>query len=264
MENNNNPEILFPKKSKRNLFGYVNQRKHWIVPDQFDEANDFIDGYAVVGKIKKPDKKIKYGLINHCGRIILAPKYDFVFPKFCEDLLLVQDNGKNGFLRGINVVIPLIYDNTKLFEFGNCPVCIGGRWGLISNKNKIIIPILYDNIGHLSCGLVPVCEKGLWHYVDKNNKKKIGFSFDEAENFYEGFAVIKLNGMYGYIDVSGKVVVKPRFADAYRFYKGRAIVKEEKKGRDYWFIDPNGNKIEKVLHFENIESYLESNESIDK
>ena len=257
MENNTTSEMLFPKKSKRNLFGYVNSKQEWIVPDQFDEANYHLDGFAVVGK--KIGKEIKYGMILN-ARIIIALKYDFVFPKFCEDLLLVQNDGKYGFItKGDKIVISLIYDNTKLFEFGSCPVCIGGRWGLISNKNKMIIPILYDNIGHLSCGLVPVCDKGLWSYVDKDNQKKICFSFDEAENFYEGFAVIKLNGMYGYIDVSGKVVVKPRFADAYRFYKGRAIVKEEKEGRDYWFIDPNGNKIEKVLHFENIESYLESN-----
>lgn len=264
MENNTISEPLFPKKSARNFYGYVNNKQEWVVPDQFDEAHDFVDGYAVVGKLKKPDKRIKYGMINQYGRIIVATKFDFVFPKFCKDLLLVQNNGKNGFLKGIKVVIPLIYDNTKLFEFDNCPISIGGRWGLISNKNKMIIPILYDDIGHLSHGLVPVCEKGLWTYVDKDNQKKICYSFDDAENFYEGFAVIKLNGKYGYIDVTGKFIVKPRFVEAYRFYKGKAIVKEEKEGRNYWFIDPNGNKIEKVLNFDNIESYLESNESNNK
>ena len=78
-------------------------------------------------------------------------------------------------------------------------------------------------------------------------------------------SVFKLNNRYGYIDITGKIVIKPRFVEAFHFCKGKAIVKENEEGREWWFINSKGNRLERAVIYEKWVADLESaaNETID-
>ena len=62
-------------------YGFIDKRGHLTVNPQFDDAEQFNDGYAAV---RMNDK---WGYIDHAGKLAITPQYDFADP-FSDGLAL--------------------------------------------------------------------------------------------------------------------------------------------------------------------------------
>lgn len=156
-------------------------------------------------------KDEKYGAKDKEGKIIINPKYDYLWYDGKEEIFLFRK---------------------------------GRKWGIIDRHGKIVMPPKYE-ILRFQEGLAPVEVKGKWGYINKKGETVINPRFDRAEEFEDGYAHIMLNHKYGIIDRSGNYIVKPLFSNlGKRFQNGYlrvAIPDREGSYSERWGVmDENG------------------------
>jgi hypothetical protein len=200
-------------------FGYINKEGSFIIEVQFDEAGDFVNGFAVVGKGNCAEGDCKYGLINQNGKKILPIEFDEVFDMTKEGLALVKQNG------------------------------IG--YGYTNAAGKIVLPLTYTDANSFSEGLASVKIDSLWRFINTNGNAVIAPLFYAAGNFVSGLApVANAQNLWGYINTDGQYIVQPKYAFANAFEGDRAIVlikEKNKKGLEITIektIDLKGNIVE--------------------
>ena len=116
-------------------FGYINREGEMIIDFLYDQAYDFVEGFAVV--FNKGNPYDKYGFIDELGNITIPLKYEYA-ESFCEGLALVRLNRKFGF---------------------------------INKKGEIVIDILYDYADSFNSGKARVKTRDYYYFIDKNGKK---------------------------------------------------------------------------------------------
>ena len=57
-------------KQKKGKYGFVDESGKWVIKPKFDEAGDFIEGFAAVALAGK------YGYIKPDGSWLVEPKFD--------------------------------------------------------------------------------------------------------------------------------------------------------------------------------------------
>ena len=160
---------LVPQSNDSGLFGYnIKDTEINIIPYQYEAAEDFKDGLAIV-------KKGRWGVINKQEEIILGFEYDNIFLSF--RYLESQEN--TGFI---------IYKNSK--------------YGFASLTGEIIVPCLWRSCGQ-SCDFI-FCQgerpKGDCLY---NYEGKLVFTADEIKPLYFLISppyLVFNNGKYGILD----------------------------------------------------------------
>lgn len=89
----------------------------------------------------------KWGFKNANGKIVIAPKYDFVFPMY-DNRSAVRLNNKMGYInKNDSVVIPFIYDDAWPFNEGVARVSTNLKYGMIDSLGNLKIPFIYDWMG---------------------------------------------------------------------------------------------------------------------
>lgn len=262
--------VAIPIDSTEASFGYINMHDSIVLAAQYQFAQPFNEGYAVVRQYNS------YGMIDKTGKVVLPIKYDKITPviggrmfagyedeiamfdttfrpltKFIyqrvdhegHGLYLVQRDGKFGFInRNGKEVIKCQYDRAGGFEEGFSWVEKNEHYGIINLKGKYLLPIKYDNntnsIGLYSFkeGLAPICQDGKVGYIDKSGKVVIPLQYDGAKSFAEGLAPVK-DKKWGFIDRHGKLVVPMMFENAESFRYGRAEIMYHSK---IHYMNPNG------------------------
>jgi WG containing repeat len=253
------------------------QQYEWaFTTNQFDKANDFSDGYAIVKKglvrgfidrkgqvVIEPQFNIidaysentasagyvnyqtaesTSGFIDRTGQFTIPPQFEVTSP-FQENLACVKQNGKWGFInpRG-QFVIPLKFEEANVFANGMAAVKYEGYWGIINTKGDFIIPNKYDYLLGFSEGLCAVMMGDKWGYIDKNGKIAIPIKYETAASFSNGRARVEIDKLFGMIDHSGEFVIQPTFTMLHNFSHGMAVAK--KGVSDKWgYIDIDGNFI---------------------
>ena len=81
------PEPLFPARGENGKWGYINRQGLFVIPPQFDGADDFRGDYAVVAVYPEgyvpPEEPVWMdepdcsGVIDRCGNLVLEPAYSF-------------------------------------------------------------------------------------------------------------------------------------------------------------------------------------------
>ncbi len=226
------------------LHGFIDMDGKEIVPLEYDEANHFSEGIAVVsegivhgtrkwGCIDKTGKFVvpfvleydsigyfkeglvvvkkddKCGCIDKTGKLVVPVEYDEVL-RSGDSILGVKKNGKWGCVdKTGKFVVPVEYDNFPRFSDGLAWVKKGGKWGCIDSNGNVVVPVelKYDRIGFFSENLTWVKKDGKWGCIDKNGKVAVPLEYDDGYRFFEGLAVVKKDGKWGCIDKNGKVVV---------------------------------------------------------
>jgi len=184
--------------------GYIDRSGKVVVPPQFNSANDFSDGLALVClgdcnpfRRTKADGS-KYGFVEGNGHFAVNPQYDRA-ESFSEGLAAVclgdcgyEDDGsrKWGFVdKQGNVVIPPQFGAANPFVEGLAGACVGKCVGYTGNV------------------------EGKWGFIDKTGKFAIRPQFDEAYNFQAGVAQVRIGHgteeRIGYIDRTGKFIWNP-------------------------------------------------------
>lgn len=237
---------------KDGKFGYIDHAGKIIIPLQFDSANEFHEGLALV---TANGKKL---FIDTTGRVVIRPNFDIV-NNFSEGLAavnigqkripnlgLISDPGKWGYLDSTGkLVIPMKFTHAEDFSEGLAAVNNGDRdhGGFIDHTGKIIFSVPLDVTLEFHEGVVGVLLKGTVSYYDRTGKT-IPISSDygpKSSSFSEGLVPISLKDKWGFMDRTGKLVIEASFEDAENFSEGLAPVKV--KGEVVWCpADESGNR----------------------
>ncbi|MDD5569646.1 MAG: WG repeat-containing protein [Bacteroidales bacterium] len=226
------------------LHGFVDYHGNTVISYQFQYVFKFNEGYANV------INNDKYGLINRTGEIIIPAIYDFVYPRFESELLLVQKNKKCGFFNNKReMMIDFKYDCAKPFtKEGLTEVLINKKWGIINKEDKLIVSFIYDAVSPsgFSEKLCGVRYKGKWGYIDTEGKTVIDFIFNDAGSFINDMAPVKLKNKWGYINKHGDVVIDFIYTEAAEYKWWFAVVKQ---GKTQFLINRKGQIIHDIKRY---------------
>jgi len=198
--------VLLPVKVS-GKWGYVNTTGQLVINPQFDSAEDFHEGRAVVC-LGKPctwwesdsgSSTERWGYIDTAGKMVVSPQYASA-SSFSEGLASVctgdcSSHPKNPFGRGYidrdgKVIIPLQFGVAANFSEGLAQVCVGTcEWG--------------KNSGY----------SGKFGFIDHSGHFVINPQYDNANDFKNGFASVTVgkgnDAKSGYIDKTGKTIWQP-------------------------------------------------------
>jgi len=206
--------ILYPIY-KNGKYGYIDSNGEIKIKPQFDDAQDFYEGLAVVYVNGLA------GYINRNGEFILDPQYDYA----------------GGFYNGIaDYGVSRGEDPYKPFNY---------IIGYINTEGKILKEPIYKFIRGFSESLAQVTTNERYGYIDTEFNMVIEEKFVSSGDFHEGLAFARVNNLepYGYIDSSGEFVIEPIFYSAGNFQNGYAPVmyrKEELQELFWGYINKEG------------------------
>ncbi|GAB3996467.1 hypothetical protein GCM10028807_39080 [Spirosoma daeguense] len=229
---------------KGNQWAYIDKSGKTVIDATFDYATLFSDGLALVKKAGK------WVYIDPSGQPIINVAFDIDTSvassyTFHEGLALTEQNGKYGYIdKTGNIVIDIQFLEAYPFSEGLALVLKEHQWGFIDHKGKTAIEFQYEFARSFSEGLAAVRKNGKYGYINQTGTPVIDFQFDSDLSFKEGLAPVRKNGKYGYVDQTGKTIIGYQFDKASGFSRNRAQVS---KGDTTLRIDRAGHVLERQL-----------------
>lgn len=155
-----------------NKFGFINDKGDVKINYQFNNAEDFNEGLALIYNGKQN------GFIDKTGQFIINPQFD----------------------------------NATSFEGNSAVIRQGELYGYIDKAGKIIInpqfkyaDKFYNNIAAVKG------TDGKFGFINKDGQYIINPQFDYVSRFYGDIAFLTLANKQGLIDKKGKIIVNPQF-----------------------------------------------------
>lgn len=161
---------FFPVKSG-DVWGFVNEQGELAIKPQYQDADNFSEGLALV-KIQG-----KYGYINKSGTLVIQPVYDDALP----------------------------------FNEGHAVVEVKDKAGMINRNGEFIVPPRYEDLGNLHNGLAYFLRDTAYGYFDSKGIERIAPKFSDAYDFEHGKAIVALNDYFGLIDVFGTTYIPCKY-----------------------------------------------------
>ena len=237
--------------------GFIDKTGKEVIPFIYGDANDFSEGFALVGKGGK------YAYINKKGKEITPFIYDRYSRDFIDGMACVHKKTENEYKRDKygfidkkgKEVVPLIYDWAGVYRNGIVAVgkkisinhIYGDKWncGFIDKKGKVVIPLIYDAVRTFNeTEILGVEKKGEWAFVNKNGKEITPFVYNRIYNFVDGLMIPrKAWNACSIIDKTGKETLLPNCYSSAddSFKEGMAYV--VKKDGKIGFIDTTGKEV---------------------
>lgn len=136
----------------RSNWGYYNRKNEWVIKPQYDNANSFIGGLAVVSKGKKE------GVIDTTGKIIIPIEYDMIYCNPTEDGLFALEkiaNGDKTYLKADGTpftTLPVKYIQSHN-GFAIHPYCdLDNKWGFLNRDGSVFIKAQFEHTNILEEG----------------------------------------------------------------------------------------------------------------
>ena len=197
-------------------YGYINNAGQLTISPQYDNAEDFNQGYAFVFK----DKQL--GIIDTKGKYTsLTVKNNNYFTDGIVRVGYVDSYGDRYCVinqQGELLVSATSSISVKAQKINN--IC-RGLAGIKVNNDSLQEPLQSMDERPFSYyfvdGLLTVIINNKRGYINSKGDLAIPQLFDTAANFSEGLAAVKQDGRFGFIDRSGKMVLK---ANNYIPYSG--------------------------------------------
>jgi len=228
-------------------WGYIDQEGGLVIPPQFDFAEDFDNGIALV------EKDGTWGIIDERGNWVnraLPSSERMPWLQGSEQRILIRAQGKAHFIAIDGRPIPGVFDDAVGFSEGLASIKLGNKWGFINREGKTIIAPKFDSADFFAEGKAEVKLGPATFFVDQTGRKL----FDVPSNmligrFNEGLARFQddASELYGFIDERRRVAIKPQFPEAGDFVEGVARVRV---GHDWGFIDKKGKVIIEPKYWE--------------
>lgn len=213
--------------SQGQYWGYVDHKFQWVIRPQFQSAEDFSEGLALVRIVT--GSQTDWAYIDKTGAIIFKG----------EGQYLTASSFSDGLAR-INVVAtsgPKAHESW--FEF-------------VDHTGHVVIrPNLQSASFFFSEGFAfgcTDCAERRMAIIDKHGKQVTPSEFDAfiSSEFHERRAAIRKGNVFGYIDPAGLWVIPPQFDEAYNFSNGLALVVWREK-HEWAYIDRNGRTVWKGI-----------------
>jgi hypothetical protein len=176
------------------LYGYLDHKGNQVIPFQFDLADAFSDGFAVVGKRSSLRnsviRKLRYGVIDRKGKLILP--------------LVVENSGLARQKRD------------SLAQYGWVSYQDGDRTCQVDAKGRTFdcqepvwrnLMMEYQQTRCEKSTLIAVSRDGLWGFCDQNGKEVIPPKYKLVDCFADGLALVwsaESEGVYFYVDEGGR------------------------------------------------------------
>lgn len=187
----------------------------FFIPPQFDYADRFSNGVAVV------QKKEKWGMIDKSGKLLVPMRYQGIL-RMQDGFAVVQQADRCGYVnRAGKLKIPFQFKQARSFHNGFAAVQLANnRWGFIDKRGKVVwqesqgmIRQLGDMHEQYARVQVQTANGDRWGYLSKAFRLSIKTIYEDARDFHNGLAAVKLGGKWGFIDQRGKWVIKPQFEE---------------------------------------------------
>src|SRR5260370_4937845 len=217
-------------------WGYINPTGTFLIPPQFDCAEPFSDGLAIVVV------KSRFGYIATDGHFVIEPKY-FSARDFHEGFAWVMTRKPR-------------------FPLGHGEYCVAlfAKMTFIDKSGREILrPFDARLVKNFSEGLAALATSHGFGYISTKGEWAIKPQFAEAGNFSEGLAAVTRQRLQqdakvkhpkftypggGYIDKNGTLAIPFQYYGGTDFRSGHACVKETPYDNDrmHWkVIDSYGN-----------------------
>ena len=180
-------------KNTDDKYGFMDKTGKIVIPFKYTDAWNFTDemGLAQV----KLDKESKWGFINPNDKMVIAPKYDFVYALISENLFTAYRDGKAGFIdKTGKEVIAFDYDEALPFVDGLAMVGKGDKYGFINTKGQVVIPLIYDFALNFENGVAVVAKAEKYGLIDKTGKSITTLAYDDMLYAGEDAYVVVQNG----------------------------------------------------------------------
>lgn len=215
--------LVFKQDGK---YGYMDKQGNIKIEAQFDLANDFIDGVALVGNYLEnwtalpsgANNKL-WGFVGVDGNLITPITFQYA-GEFSDGLALVTDrDGESYYIDkyGNKSSQKVIAD--KFFTEGVAPKLIKG--GYVGPP-------------------MPNPPEEVWSYVDSNGTLATNQEFEGAGYFSDGLAIVKKNDKFGVINESFNTVIDYKYNN---LNKIDTTLFAAKKGERWGIIDVSDNVI---------------------
>jgi hypothetical protein len=231
--------------------GFMDQTGKVVIPFQFDSAQGFHEGLALV------TLKGKKVFIDTAGRVLFEAKYDLI-RDFSEGLCavnigekripnigLISEPGKWGYIdKTGKLAIPMKFTHAESFSEGLAAIEDGDKGAFIDHDAKIVFEVPLDVTLGFHEGIVGVLNRGTLAYFDRSGKQispPLGYG-PKNHSFSEGLVPVEIKGKTGFMDKTGKVVIEPQFEDAEDFSEGLAPVKMHSDETTWCPTEPSGSR----------------------
>ena len=232
------------KDNKTCLYGYTDSAASWIVPPQFDQAEELDRDYAIVTQNEKS------GLINSEGKIIVPLIYSNIKNEFRFYILEKNSSYSIFDYRSGKIVTTDLPYKIKDFYEGNAIVHMGKLYGLYSNEKAVIRDVSYiqfENyniakvyLGNAENKQIKLFDLATARYITAN-------TYDLIEIYDSLCFIMQKDNFYGAVNRNEKTII-PFVYDQYQnlSYDGNYsfILTNTAKNRSVLF-DKTGKQITK-------------------
>lgn len=223
--------LLIPVRVGNN-YGYIDKNGKYEILPKFLDAEEFVDGYAVVCT------EDGEGTINKQGEYVIEPQSQF-------SIEMREGSGKFVMHKQNNyrqTVAAGLVDYSGIWSLSpiKCGELYYGGNGVFT-YSKIMNPSQILHSDDIKRGII----------INGVVQQPI-FEYDCSIVFQEGLSEVIFNNKYGYIDSCGKMAINPIFDYAYSFSKGLARVRYY----GWKFIDKTG-KIILSLPYDEVKDFSE-------
>ena len=150
-------------------FGFIDIGGKTVVDFQYDWAEQFFDGLAMVAKDGK------YGYIDTAGDVVIPLQFDGA-DHFSEGLAAVETNGRWGFINTNGKIVinpqylPRIWGSPMIFCEGLAAVRTETGTGFINKNGEMIVPAVYSSVEDFADGLARIGALSNPDYVNKRGE----------------------------------------------------------------------------------------------
>ncbi len=224
---------LFPV-GQDDKWGFIDETGRIVIALQFDSANDFSDGRALVVM------RGKAGYIDPTGQFINTPPFDIggnfadglapvnVGQRRIPNIGLISDPGRWGYIDKTGALaIPMTFQLADEFSEGLAAAYQGQRSGFIDHTGRFVFTAPFDVSWGFSEGIVLVKSNLHMIYLDRTGHRLPTPPLDDnyyGHSFHEGLAAVQIKDKWGFMDKRGRLVIPPQFIEAGDFSEGLAAV----------------------------------------
>lgn len=237
-------------------WGYINRSGEVVIKPQFEWAELFVDGLALVryparkSRSKPGELAEGMGFIDQTGKVVIELDNPLHLngDSFSEGLTTystwdAEKGNRYGYIdTSGKIQIKARFYNASPFVDGLAAVCI--EWqkcGFINKAGEFVIDPRFRVTNPFSEGLALAgsVEYGVIGFINKSGEMVIEPQFlNSGTRFNEGLAMVNYpHGKAGYINTEGAIVIPMQFEMAQPFSDGLAAVRVDSK---WGYIDKTG------------------------